>query len=145
MRVGPGIEASASARASPRSTQTRLTDALATLTATPRSSDRPTVARLCRLACISRNTLYRYYPGIADSVRRLRRRRGAPRRGAHQNTVRVLREERATLRQQLARLATLADHYHALAAELRGQLARRDRELGELRRRTRPTPLRLHR
>lgn len=145
MRVRRGVKSLAPSHAPSRATKTRLTDALATLTATPRSSERPTVTRLCRLAAVSRNTLYRYYPSMADSIRRLRRRRGGQRGAAHPNTVRVRRDELARLRQQLAKLATLADHYHALTEELRGQLARRDRELGELRRRTRPTPLRLHR
>ncbi len=130
-----------SARSPTRSTEARLTDALATFTAA--TPERTSATELCRLACISRNTLYRYYPGIADSVRRLRRRRR--RRVAQQSTVRALRGELAALRRQLAQLATLADHYHALAGELRGDLARRDRELAELRRHTRPTPLPIHR
>jgi AcrR family transcriptional regulator len=145
VRVRPSVKPLAPSHASSRATKTRLTDALATLTATARSSDRPTVTRLCRLAAVSRNTLYRYYPSMADSIRRLRRRRGGQRGAAQQHTLRARRYELATLRDQVAKLATLADHYHALTQELRGQLARRDRELGELRRRTRPTPLHLHR
>jgi AcrR family transcriptional regulator len=145
VRVRRGVKSLAPSHAPSRATKTRLTDALATLTATPRSSDRPTVTSLCRLACVSRNTLYRYYPSMADSIRRLRRRRGGQRGAAQQYTLRALRYDLATLRDQVAKLATLADHYHALTEELRGQLARRDRELGELRRHTRPTPLRLHR
>lgn len=92
---------------------------------------RLTVAGVCRLASVSRNTLYRYYPAIAKSIRRLRRRRGTE---ALETALRSARSERAMLREQLAKVASLADHYHALTQELRAELARRDRELAELRR-----------
>ncbi len=117
----------------------RLAEAVSTLTSASRdSAHRVTVASVCHLASVSRNTLYRYYPGIAESIRRLRRRRGTARTGALQNALRSVRSELAMLREQLAKVASLADHYHALTQDLRAQLARRDRELAELRRRGRP-------
>jgi hypothetical protein len=94
---------------------------------------------------VSRNTLYRYYPDMAEAVRRTRRRRGTGLQAAQQSTLRSLRSELSMLRGQLAKLATLADHYHSAAEELRALLARRDRELVALRERLRPTPVRIHR
>ena len=139
-------KATASPATSSRMAKHRLAEALSTLTSAPsRSPQRPTISTLCRLACVSRNTLYRYYPDIAETVRRLRRHRGTPRQLAQQNTVKALRTEVATLRRQLAQLATLADHYYAAAQEQRVLLARRDRELASLRDRLRPTPTRIHR
>lgn len=124
----------ASSDAPSRSIKERLTEALSTMTcAYPPAPHRPTVASLCRQACVSRNTLYRYYPDMAESVRRLRRRRGARRQAAQRSTLTALRSELAMLRRQLAQLATLADHYHTAAEELRALLARRDREFAALR------------
>ncbi len=117
-----------------RSTKNRLTDALSKLTAArPRAPDRITVSGLCNLAGVSRNTVYRYYPDIAEATRRLIGRRGTHRRSAQQNTLGALRSELAMLRAQLSQLATLVDHYHTAAEELRTLLARRDRELATLR------------
>lgn len=130
----------ASSGAPSRSTKERLTEALSTMTcASPPAPHRATVASLCREARVSRNTLYRYYPDMAESVRRLRQRRGARRQAAQRNTLTAQRSELAMLRRQLSQLATLADHYHAAAEELRALLARRDRELAALRARLRPT------
>lgn len=58
MRGRRSVKSLAPSHTPSRATKTRLTDALATFTATPRSSDRPTVTSLCRLAAVSRNTLY---------------------------------------------------------------------------------------
>jgi AcrR family transcriptional regulator len=135
-----------SSRSTSRPIKDRLTQALFTLTSPPhRLSQRLTISSLCRLACVSRNTLYRYYPDMAEAVRRSRRRRGAGLQAAQESTLRSLRSELSMLRGQLAKLATLADHYHAAAEELRALLARRDRELAALRERLRPTPVRIHR
>lgn len=138
-------KATSSPGASSRPAQHRLAEALSTLTATPSHSFRPTISTLCRLASVSRNTLYRYYPDVAESVRRLRYRGGAPQRSAQRNSLRALRAEVATLRSQLAKLATLADHYYAAAEEQRTLLAHRDRELATLRSRLSPAPTRIHR
>jgi AcrR family transcriptional regulator len=110
----------------------RLIEALSTFTdPSSRSQHRPTISTLCRCAGVSRNTLYRYYPTMADKVRRLRRQLGrAP--ATRESVVKALRSEVASLRDQLAQLATLADHYFAAAEEQRALVARRDRELAAL-------------
>ena len=122
--------------------QQRLAQALATLTdpSVP-SPPRPTIATLCRLAGVSRNTLYRYYPDIAERVRRVRRRYGDG-RIARVSEIKRLRAEVAELRGQLSKLVTLADHYFAAAEEQRALVAHRDRELAALQRESSPTPLR---
>jgi AcrR family transcriptional regulator len=120
----------ASSRTTSRLIKSRLTEALSALAAAiPPASHRITVSSLCREAGVSRNTVYRYYPEVAEAARRLSRRRGARRRSAQQNTLRALRSELAVLRVRLAKLATLVDHYHTEAEELRALLARRDRDL----------------
>ena len=122
--------------------QQRLLEALATLSDPSAGSlHRPTIATLCRLADVSRNTLYRYYPDIAERVRRVRRRHGGG-RSARENVIKGLRSELAGLCGQLAKLATLVDHYFAAAAEQRALVANRDRELAALKRESSPTPLR---
>jgi AcrR family transcriptional regulator len=144
VQVPPRVKRAASSGVTSQSARDRLADALSTLISAPaRPPNHPTVSSLCRLASVSRNTLYRYYTDMANAVRRLRQRGGPRRRAAQQNTLNALRVELATLRGQLTQLATLADHYHTAAEELRGQLARRER--ANLPRRTRPTPLRIHR
>jgi len=121
-----------------RPVEHRLIEALSTLTDPPaRSSHRPTISTLCRLAGVSRNTLYRYYPDLAAKARRLRRRRGSG-HAARQSKVKALRAEIAALRGQLAQLATLADHYFTAAEEQRALVARRDRELAALKVGSRP-------
>ncbi|MGH3428416.1 MAG: hypothetical protein ACRDQZ_12755 [Mycobacteriales bacterium] len=52
--------------------------------------------------------------------------------------VKALRLEIAALRDQLAKLATLADHYYLAAEEQRALVARRDRELAAFKNRSRP-------
>ena len=110
------------------STKSRLTAALSTLTKEVKSTQLPpTVTNLCRLARVSRNTLYRFYPEIAAEVRHLRRRRTQGPKG-RAIVIRTLRSEIGALRTQAARLAALVDHYHAAVEELRSQLARRERK-----------------
>lgn len=117
-----------------RSVKNRLGDALSTLTSrTNPAPPRATVSNLCRLAGVSRNTVYRYYPEVVDSLRRLPHRRGARPYRAQQKTLRALRSKLAALRVQVTQLATLADHYHTEATELRALVARRDREIATLR------------
>ena len=55
-----------------------------------------------------------------------------------------LRQENVALRHKLAKLAALVDHYYCAYRETQQLLARRERELAELRQRldTRPVPLR---
>src|ERR1700722_6166436 len=103
----------------------RLSEALSTLTEpapSSRSQHRPTISTLCRCAGVSRNTLYRYYPAMADKVRRLRRQRGRA-RATRETVVKALRSEIVALRDQLAKLATLADHHFAVAEEQRALVA----------------------
>jgi AcrR family transcriptional regulator len=115
-----------------RSVKQRLTEALSTFS-TGCATSRATVADLCRRAGVSRNTLYRYYPEVAQAVSRLRRRSGEYRHRRQAETVLAMRSEVTELRTQVSQLATLADHYHTVAEELRALLARRDRELAALR------------
>jgi hypothetical protein len=55
-----------------------------------------------------------------------------------------LRRENAQLREQLAKLAALVDHYYGAYCEAKSLVERRERELAELRRclDSKPTPLR---
>jgi len=93
---------------------------------------RATVADLCRRAAVSRNTVYRYYPDIVQTLSRLRRRGGEGDQRRQTESARALRTELTALRVQVSQLAALADHYHTVAEELRTLLARRDRELAAL-------------
>jgi len=120
-----------------RSAADRLTQALATLTdadgegRTPQSA---TVAELCRRARVSRNSLYRYHTAILKALRQHQcRRRPSPESTARSSTQQ-LRTENASLRDSLDKLAALADHYYAAHREASTLLARRERELAELRR-----------
>ncbi len=142
------MRAHSSSRSNTRVTRSRpprrrIDEALAALASShERTRERPSVASFCRLADVSRNTLYRYYPDTVAAVRRLARRRG----GGHsrnRDTLRALRSELEALRAQLARLATLADYYHTAAVEARALLARRERELASLRARERPALMRV--
>jgi hypothetical protein len=117
----------------------RLVEALSTCTdPSSQSQHQPTISTLCRCAGVSRNTLYRYYPAMADKVRRLRRQRGRA-QATRESVVKALRSEVAALRDQLAKLATLAEHHFAVAEEQRALVARRDRELAALKVGSRPS------
>lgn len=95
---------------------------------------RPTVTALCELAKVSRNTFYRYHRDLLYDLTKLQRRQISSRRSANRNDM-SLREENATLHDQLAKLAALVDHYYAAWKETRSLLDRRERELSELHRR----------
>lgn len=133
-----------SPRVPSRSVKQRLTEALSTFS-TGCARPRATVADLCRRAGVSRNTLYRYYPEVVQAVTLLRRRGGSGRKRRQSETLRALRSELMALRAQVAQLATLADHYHTVAEELRTLLARRDRELAASRDDRRPRAARVER
>jgi len=75
---------------------------------------------------------------MADKVRRLRRQRGRP-QATRESVVKALRSEVMALRDQLTKLATLADHYFAAVEEQRALVARRDRELAALKVGSRPS------
>lgn len=110
----------------------RLKSALATMTETVLHQPvRLTVSELCRLAGVSRNTLYRYHAPILAALRHRQRPRSArsrARRAAEQR-----RRENVTLRARVAQLAALVDHYFSAYREATTLLERRDRELAELR------------
>lgn len=92
-----------------------------------------TVTALCERARISRNALYRYHSDVLQALRDARQHRGG-RRGAATRVAHELRQENTVLREQLAKLAALVDHYFAAWQETRLLLQRRDRELAESRR-----------
>ena len=114
----------------------RLRDALQEL-ASGRAAEVPTATTLCELAGVSRNALYRYHPDVLHELHKLQHRR-------HRNPGEVnmalqrLRDENDELHQQAARLAALVDHYFAAWHEASSVLARRERELTELRRSVKP-------
>jgi hypothetical protein len=71
-------------------------------------------------------------------------RQAARRARADANTLQ-LRREGAQLREQLGKLAALVDHYYAAYRDTQGLLARRERELADLRRRLETSPVALRR
>ena len=125
----------------------RLHDALAEMVRQHGAGLSPrelTAKALCESAGISRNALYRYHRDVLlalhDAQSRHRDRPEAAKRVAAQ-----LRRENRELREHLAKLAALVDHYFAAWHETRLQLERRDRELADLRRIHRPQVIPLQR
>jgi hypothetical protein len=112
----------------------RLTTALATLirtTGTP-PGQKATVMQLCRLADVSRNSLYRYHPGILATLRQHQRAGEASNPPAAPEGL--LRRENADLRAQQVTLVALIDHFYLAHREANSLLARRERELADVRR-----------
>ena len=103
---------------------------------TPVSSAEPPAAQRLHDARYHRDVLL----ALHDAQRRLRGRPEAAKRVAAQ-----LRRENRELREHLAKLAALVDHYFAAWQETRLQLERRDRELADLRRIHRPQVIPLQR
>jgi AcrR family transcriptional regulator len=134
MATTPTVEACA------KSAGQRLREALAELVqqqasdSTPRP---PTATALCELAGVSRNALYRYHPDVLEELRKLQQQQGGVPGPAKQEDQQ-LREENKDLRHQVTALAALVDHYFAAWQETRTLLERRERELAELRRNTKP-------
>ena len=116
----------------------RLTRALATLTEPAPTPSRMTVAELCRLASVSRNSLYRYHTPILNALRR--HQSAKPARTRAQRSVERHRRENTLLRDRVTRLAALVDHYFAAYRETAALLNRRDRDLAELRNRLNSQP-----
>ena len=115
----------------------RLTEALTVLThrkSRIAGSQSATVAELCRLAGVSRNSLYRYHSGILKDLRKLQCRRPTRENLRDPDGVELLRAENASLREKMAKLAALIDHYYAAYREAVKLLERRDRELAAVRR-----------
>jgi len=92
-----------------------------------------TAKALCELAGVSRNTLYRYHPAVLHKLHKLRRRHHREPSPERQDLQR-LRNDNEDLRRQATKLAALVDHYFAAWQEASTLLARRERELAELRR-----------
>jgi hypothetical protein len=101
-----------------------------------------TVAELCRLAGVSRNSVYRYHPDILAALR-LHQRGSAPHNGARHSHAGPAPSDNTALQDQVSKLAALVDHYYAAYREARVLLDRRDRELSELRRKldAKPVPV----
>lgn len=114
----------------------RLTQALATLIRRSDSGEpqNATVSELCRLAGVSRNSLYRYHAEVLTDLRKHQCRRLAAAQSKTRNLRERQRTENLALRGQISSLAALVDHYYAAYRETAALLARRDRELAELRR-----------
>jgi hypothetical protein len=121
----------------------RLTSALATLTDRVAYEPSPaTVTELCRLAGVSRNSLYRYHAPILAALRRQQRPKSA--RATALRSAEQRRLQNRDLQERLAKLAALADHYFAAYRETTALLARRERELAELRGKSTLRPTVLH-
>jgi hypothetical protein len=120
----------------------RLTSALATLTGrTAHKMPPATVTELCRLANVSRNSLYRYHAPILAALREHQSPKSARAKALHSAEQR--RRENLELHQRLTKLVALVDHYFAAYRETAALLTRRERELADVRRRlaSRPTVL----
>ena len=114
------------------STEQRLHRALSQLIdqhAADRTPATLTATALCQLAGVSRTTLYRYHPGVLQSLHEWQRKhRGNA--DPDQQTLISLREERASLRTQVSQLAALVDHYFAAWSESQILLKRARRRTG---------------
>lgn len=126
----------------PGTAHARLTRALATLTERAPQPSKVTVAELCRLANVSRNSLYRYHAPILAELRKHQRPESSARARALRSAERH-RSENALLRERVAKLAALVDHYFSAYRETLALLARRDRELADLRSRLHSKPIAL--
>lgn len=126
--------------AAPAPAADRLRDALSEMIRQQASETSPralTATTLCQLADVSRNALYRYHPDVLLALQRAQLRRGGQQAPAKREVVRV-RAENEALREQVTKLAALVDHYYAAWKENCTLLARRERELSDLRRNIKP-------
>jgi AcrR family transcriptional regulator len=115
----------------------RLGLALTLLTQRKSNLDEPqhaTAAELCRLAGVSRNSLYRYHSSTLKALRKFQCRRPSRRDLGATRIVELLRTENASLQDKMAKLAGLIDHYYSAYRETIALLERRDRELAAVRR-----------
>ncbi len=114
----------------------RLRSALAQMAGQRTSGDAHqamTVTALCELAGVSRNALYRYHPDVLHELHKAEW-QGRRDPGPDKRALLQLREDNDALKQQVAKLAALVDHYFTAWQETRTLLERRERELSELRR-----------
>lgn len=116
----------------------RLSDALEAL---KRQGARITATELCRVAVVSRNSLYRYHAPILKSLHDHQRRGPASSQRKARESAERQRSENRVLREKIGKLAALVDHYYGAYREAAGLLARRDRELAEVRRQLGKKPL----
>jgi hypothetical protein len=124
--------------------QARLTQALETLSQRNHRPARPvTVAELCRLAKVSRNSLYRYHTAILQALRKNHPRGPKSAQAKARKSAEQRRTENVAFRGDISKLAALVDHYYTAFQESRILLERRDRELAELRRRLNSRPVSL--
>jgi AcrR family transcriptional regulator len=105
-----------------------------------RTAQNTTVTELCQLAGVSRNSLYRYHADILRALRKHQCRRPSAAQSRAVKSDEQRRIENIALREQLATLAALVDHYYAAQRDAATLLERRDKELGELRRRLKIRP-----
>lgn len=89
-------------------------------------------AELCCLAGVSRNSLYRYHPGILKALRQFQCRRPAPRESQANRVSESLCTENAVLLGQIAKLPALVDRYYSAYREASVLVERRDREVASL-------------
>ena len=117
----------------PGATQ-RLREALESLTRQDaRAAATVTVAELCRVADVSRNSLYRYHAPILKAVREHQRHGPQAAHIKARKSAAKRRAENLALREDIAKLAALVDHYFMAYRETAALLERRERELAELR------------
>jgi AcrR family transcriptional regulator len=91
-----------------------------------------TVTELCRRAGVSRNALYRYHPEVLHDLRKLQCRALRAARSREASTDE--RTQTGLLNRHIASLVALVDHYYIAYREASALLARRERELAEVRR-----------
>jgi hypothetical protein len=121
----------------------RLADALETLA--QRQGDatqKITVTELCRLANVSRNSLYRYHTASLKALRKLQCRRTTLAESKVRKSDERRRIENVALREHLSRLAALVDHYYAAYQDTATLLQRREGELASLHRKITVRPAR---
>lgn len=124
-----------------RSSGDRLANALETLA--HRHGDSPqmiTVTELCRLADVSRNSLYRYHGTSLNALRKLQRRRVTLADSKIRKSDEQRRVENVALRERISKLAALVDHYYTAYQETNALLQRRELELAALHRRLKVQP-----
>ena len=93
----------------------------------------PTVAKLCEVAGVSRNSVYRYHRDILDELSS--RKASAPRRRNDLDLeIARLRNDVATLKERTTQLATLVDRYYSAWRESEDAVLRLNREISEIRR-----------
>ena len=114
----------------------RLREALATMVLQRGNGASPsalTATSLCELAGMSRNALYRYHPDVVKALHAAQQKH-RPRIDGDRQAAQRLRQDNAVLREQLAKMAALVDHYFAAWQETCLLLQRRDHELAKSRR-----------